>query len=58
MSYEEAYNYLDTIAAQYKGTRQDHQALVQALTVVRDLINYKAQEEAGAYSVNTQVVED
>jgi hypothetical protein len=38
MSNEEAYNYLDTIASQYKGTRQDHQALVQALELFKALI--------------------
>jgi hypothetical protein len=44
MTYEEAYNYLDTVAAQFKGTRQDHQALVQALNLIKELISNKGEE--------------
>lgn len=46
MTYEEAYQYLDTVSAQFKGTRQDHQHLMEALNLIKELISEKLSTDS------------
>ena len=46
MSNEEAYRIIDNTCAAYRGTRYEHQTILEALTVIRGFIpNQKTPEE-------------
>lgn len=42
---EQALAYLDNVAAQYKGTRQDHLLLTEALSIFKALILQSSNSE-------------
>lgn len=45
MTKEQALQLIDTVCADYRGTRRDHQALIEAITLIKKLLEEKEEKK-------------